>query len=364
MADYSIWVLGESQISITGGVSLDGITQGDGSHLVGEFITINTIAASEIFISDAGSETNFADNDSGQRLDGAQTVDGTTFADNTVIEAEYQIILRDDATGIEYTAIAVNINDSSPSYATVEAIAFIDTPPPAGVSLRVVSTSEGPSNGGPNVIDESRLVPICFCEGTAIQTNSGPRKVETLAPDDQVLRSDGTFATLRRIFCAKVAEDDLAKNPRLFPVRISAGTLGGGLPERDLLVSRQHRMLASSNIAQRMFGTDEVLISAIKLTALPGIFVDTGVTKVEYYHLLFDTHEIILAEGAPTESLFTGPEALKAVAPDARREIITLFPDIAENHYEAIPARLIPSGASQKKFVARHAKNEKPLRMT
>lgn len=363
MADYSIWVLSESQISITGGVSLDGITQGDGSHLVGETITIDTTSVTEIFISDAGSETNFADNDAGQRLDGAQTIDGVLFADDTVIEAEYQIILRDDATGIEYTAIAVNINDSSPSYATVEAIAFVDTPPPAGVPLTVVSASEGPPNGGPAVIDEARIVPICFCEGTSIETRNGPRKVESLTPGDEILRSDGTYATLQRNFCAFMDASQLASNPKLFPVRISEGALGGGLPKRDLWVSRQHRMLASSKIAQRMFGAQEVLISAIKLTALPGIFVDTGVTQVKYYHLLFDAHEIILAEGAPSESLFTGPEALKAVNPDARREIITLFPHLAEGRATPEAARLIPSGAAQKKFVARHAKNNKPLRM-
>ncbi|CAN0606221.1 unnamed protein product, partial [Ectocarpus sp. 12 AP-2014] len=94
---------------------------------------------------------------------------------------------------------------------------------------------------------------------------------------------------------------------------------------------------------------------------LPGIYVDDTLDRVDYYHLLFDDHEIILAEGAPSESLFTGPEALKSVSPEARREIIEMFPKVAEHDYAPNPARPIPSAHLQKKLVERHAKNAKPI---
>ena len=361
MANYSIWVLGESNVSITGGVTLDGITQGDGSHLVGEFLTINSTTSTEVLIFDAGSETNFADNDGGQRLDGAQTIDGVNYANDTRIEAEYQFVLRDDSTGIEYTAIAVNVTNSSPAYGTNEAISFVGTAPPSGVSLRILSASEGPPNGGPNAIDASEIVPICFCKGTYINTCQGLRPVESLKKGDQILRVDNSFAILCRVFQANLTHVDLRKNPKLRPIRIVAGALGKGLPVRDLLVSRQHRMLLTSEIAQRMFNVRDILIPAIKLTALPGIYVDESVTEVAYFHLLFDRHEVIFAEGAPTESLFTGPEALKAVDTEARDEILAIFPEIAEIGYSPRPARLIPSGKLQKQIVARHLKNNKPV---
>ena len=134
--------------------------------------------------------------------------------------------------------------------------------------------------------------------------------------------------------------------------------MGGGFPERDLLVSRQHRMLVRSKITERMFGKAEVLIPAIKLIELPGIFIDESVDSVEYYHLLFDRHEIIYAEGAPTESLFTGPEALKSLSQEAREEILTIFPEITELSYKPEPACFVPPGKQQKRLIARHLKND------
>ena len=127
MADYSVWILEESNISVTGGLSLDGITQGDGSHLDGEFITLNSNAWLETLIRDGGSDTNFDDNDGNQRLDGAQTIDGTTYSDGTRVEAEYFIEVR-DPDGNTYEMVSFNVNNSSPSYATVEGLAFVGPP--------------------------------------------------------------------------------------------------------------------------------------------------------------------------------------------------------------------------------------------
>jgi hypothetical protein len=161
----------------------------------------------------------------------------------------------------------------------------------------------------------------------------------------------------RRRFDAKA----LTESPNLRPVRILAGAMGSALSRRDLLVSRQHRMLVRSRIAQRMFGKSEVLIPAIKLTALPGVFVDASTESVEYFHLLFDAHQIIYAENTPTESLFTGPEALKSLGSAVREEILGIFPEMADISHIADLARYIPHGRPQGQLVERHLKNNKPM---
>lgn len=76
--------------------------------------------------------------------------------------------------------------------------------------------------------------------------------------------------------------------------------MGAGIPDRDLLVSPQHRVLVRSAIAQRMFGSSEVLVAAKQLLQLPGISLAEDVAGVSYVHLLFDRHEIVVSNGAET----------------------------------------------------------------
>ena len=164
---------------------------------------------------------------------------------------------------------------------------------------------------------------------------------------------------LRLMMSRKVSAQDVKRNASFAPVRIMAGALGNGLPKRDLLVSRQHRMLVSSRISARMFGKADVLVAAIRLTELPGVFVEPDHGAVEYFHLLFDKHEVIYAEGAPSESFYLGAEALKSLTPDARAEVALLFPHVFETTARHPAARPIPSGPQQKTLIARHSKNKK-----
>ncbi len=69
---------------------------------------------------------------------------------------------------------------------------------------------------------------------------------------------------------------------------------------------------------------------------------------------------MILAEGAPSESLYLGPEALDSVPSDARAEILQMFPQVTEPGFVPVPALSIPTGPQQKQLIARHAKNQKP----
>lgn len=201
---------------------------------------------------------------------------------------------------------------------------------------------------------------VCFAAGTLITTKRGPVAVEDLVSGDLVLNKDDEYQPLVLNMRRDLAQADLEENNKLRPIRISAGALGKGLPKRDLLVSRQHRLMVNSKIAERMFGTTEALIAAVKLTGLPGIFVDRDVKTISYHHLLFDAHEVIFAEDTPAESLFTGAEALKTLAPEAREEIMTLFPQIA-NMKASEPAGHIPSPRNQKRLVERHSRNEQPM---
>ncbi len=214
------------------------------------------------------------------------------------------------------------------------------------------------------IVGFERGLLLCLTKGTRVLTPNGSRPVEDLMPDDLVVTLSGESAPVRHILKRHVTSEVQSANPKLCPIRISAGALGNGLPRHDLLVSRQHRMLVRSQIAQRMFGASEVLVAAIRLTELPGIFVEEPTNDVTYIHLMFDTHEVIFAEGAATESLLATRAVLKSFPTQIREEFETLFPDLLESKKPIQSACPIPSLKHQKRLVARHAKNRRALLST
>lgn len=214
------------------------------------------------------------------------------------------------------------------------------------------STDSGTGNGGDT--------PPCFAAGTLIETDRGLRPVEALQPGDLVLTRDGGAMPIRWIGCAAVDARRLDLQPNLRPIRIRAGALGPGMPARDLIVSPQHRVLVASRIVQRMFAVGETLVAAKHLVGLPGITVECPPGGVDYWHILLDRHQVIRSEGAWTESLLAGPMALQGFGAAARREILTLFPELAQPGAPTGARRLL-TGREGRKLAQRHGRNGKAL---
>lgn len=210
-------------------------------------------------------------------------------------------------------------------------------------------------------VDALVTVP-CFTAGTLIETREGSKPVEALSAGDMVITADDGYQPIHWIGSIHRDAVDLAYNPKLKPVCIPAGALGAGLPKLDLMVSRQHRVLVRSNIAKQIFGAKEVLVPAIKLVGYNGIEIATEIEDVTYFHILFDKHQVVLSNGTPTESLYTGPFALKSLSAESLKEIETLFPEITAPGFTPIPARqLSKNGAQIRKMISRHVKNGVPL---
>ena len=201
----------------------------------------------------------------------------------------------------------------------------------------------------------------CFAKGTLIETTRGSVAIEDLVKGDMVMTRDNGVQPIRWIGSRKLSAADLEKNDNLRPIRIRRNTLGAGTPTRTLVVSPQHRILVRSNIAQKMFGTDEVLVAAKQLLEVDGIDIATDVPEVEYFHMLFDRHEVVISNGAETESLFTGPEALKSLGAAALEEIFAIFPELKNHDHEPVPARHLVPGRLGRNLAARHAQNSKAL---
>ncbi len=205
---------------------------------------------------------------------------------------------------------------------------------------------------------------VCFCRGSLIFTPEGMIRVEDLTEGDMVWTKDRGIQPVRWVGSKRFTQNELQNNSHLRPIRIQPGALGDMIPIMELTVSPQHRMLVDSEIAQRIFKTKEVLVPAVKLVELDGVEIANDHSDVEYYHILFDQHEVILANGAWSEALYTGKHAMESLSEEARQEILTIFPEICEPDFCPLPARMIPDrGKEIKALIARHAKNHKPLQL-
>ncbi|MFK7943409.1 MAG: Hint domain-containing protein [Paracoccaceae bacterium] len=197
-------------------------------------------------------------------------------------------------------------------------------------------------------------VPPCFAPGTMIRTPSGNRAVETLAPGDMVMTADRGARPLRWI--GRREEYFETREDKHRPILIAAGSLGNHLPSRDLIVSPQHRMVLNWPAVQRSHGTGQVLALAKGLTDLPGVRIMRGKASIAYFALLFDRHEVIFAENAPTESFRPGPEAMKGFTPEIRRQIHAIYPGLHDDPERALgpPARPIVNRREANALVAKY----------
>ncbi|MEJ6403361.1 Hint domain-containing protein [Yoonia sp. 2307UL14-13] len=200
---------------------------------------------------------------------------------------------------------------------------------------------------------------VCFADGTLIKTAQDMRPVEDLKVGDVLDTLDNGQQTIRWVGHQTLTDTDFALKPKLRPIRIKAGALGANTPSRDLIVSPQHRMLLKSKIAIRMFDTAEILVPAKHLVGLKGVEIATDISRISYHHVMCDDHEIIEAEGALAETLYTGTEAMKAMNPEAIEEIEAVFGEVP--YINRPLARLTPKGKRVRHLVNRHVKNDKPV---
>lgn len=219
-----------------------------------------------------------------------------------------------------------------------------------------IFASDGPTPGTTN---------ICFVDGTLIDTPSGPRAVETLRAGDLVCTLDRGPQPVLWAHHKVWTPGQVAHAPNLAPVCIGAGTLGGGLPRRDLHVSQHHRVMVRGAIAERMFAAPEVLVPAKALLALPGVRLEQPERPISYVHVMCARHEVLLSEGLACESLFLGREARRSICPDALQEVWALLGLDAKHTQDADhimqPARPLVAMRQARNLVARHMRNGKPL---
>jgi Hint domain-containing protein len=156
------------------------------------------------------------------------------------------------------------------------------------------------------------LVP-CFRRGTRIRTEHGETAVESLRIGDCVTTLSGAKRPIRWIGRRSYTAAFASGNRKVLPVLIRAGAVSDAVPHRDLWVSPEHAMFI-----------DGMLIPALSLVNGVSISQPDAAAEVTYFHLEFDTHEVIYAEGAPSESYVDEANRNRF---DNAAEYAALYPD-------------------------------------
>ncbi len=160
---------------------------------------------------------------------------------------------------------------------------------------------------------------VCFRAGTRIATPRGEILVERLNPGDRVrTHSSGEKAIIwigrRGIDCRRHPDP-----VRILPVRIAAHAFGPGLPRRDLFLSPGHAVFVDGDLIPV-----KCLLNGTTIRQVPA-------SRVTYFHIELDDHEVIFAEGLATESyLDTGNR------PDFANggPSVALYPDLSAMTWE------------------------------
>jgi Hint domain-containing protein len=301
----------------------------------GSILRIPSGAASEQFdfVDDDGYLGDDYDSSNGSGVDqnditrdtSGQTVDGVRY------HLDYEMIVQ-DSDGNQYSIYVLEedgrtsgLEDGGDGDKFNDQQWFVfdkDNIPPRDVDLTIVDS----------VVQGAELpydmFVACFAEGTEIQMSLGRKMIEGILLGDMVKCADGQMREVRWIGRHRLDAFDLQDRPYLRPICIEKHALGPDMPDQDLRVSPQHRVLVGNARTELMFGEAEMLVAAKHLVNNDTIYVDEAAREVCYYHILFDDHQIIYSNGALTESFYPGAESLRGLADKSRSELFELFPEL------------------------------------
>ncbi len=226
--------------------------------------------------------------------------------------------------------VIINLGQSAITNATTGDTGFLVVIQVNGVAVGYGSTIElnagdsismGAWFGSNDQINYDQLEPVCFTKGTLIATATGDVAVENMQLGDRVWTKDAGFQPVRWI-----GRQVFDGTGRFAPILFRAGALDN---KADLLVSPMHRMLITGWRAEILFGQPEILAHASDLINDHTI-LRAPCPQVEYFHLMFDGHQILCSQGCLSESFDPFAANLHGYDAKALTELLTIFPELSE----------------------------------
>ena len=262
--------MGGNTLSLDEAVVSDGATTGRIAIGVGGAATLLAGADSlqTLLFSASGTAETFA---LGEPISVQATID------NFGIGRTIDLLNTPTVTAFNYSGTSLDVLDNGTT------VAVLDLPGPFVTN----SFTHSPDLGTGTFITTSVL---CFLAGTLIATPSGEELVERLSVGQMILTASGQARPIVWIGVGRVLATRGRRNAAT-PVIVCKGALAPNVPHADLRLTKGHSLFL-----------DDVLIPVEFLVNHRSILWDDRAQEVSVYHIELDTHDVLVANGAPAES--------------------------------------------------------------
>lgn len=264
--------------------------------------------------------------------DGLVFTGGETITIGGVDVASYDFLGVFTLGGVDYALVTI-IDDGSDGSNNDVSLAI----PEDGTST-IPNGSTGLDVDNPADVDPGGTIDanLCFLRGTLIATPKGEIAVENLMTGDLVTCWDGREAEILWIGSDRHHPFSARRHLHLRPIEIAAGALGPSMPETALCVSPDHAMYLHDPLAELTHDTADILAPAEALLDRPGVTRMEVTGPVEYFHILCARHEVLIANGAPAESLYPTEASLQMIGAENIEAIEKTLPGFSQNPAQAI----------------------------
>jgi hypothetical protein len=164
----------------------------------------------------------------------------------------------------------------------------------------------------------------CFLRGTSIMTPRGEARIEYLQIGDLVETVRSEARAVKWIGRQLYKKSAPSWPGSVMPIRISRHALDQQMPHKDLYLSPNHALLIDGVLIRV-----KDLVNGISIA--PALPADREM--IEYFHIVLDSHEVILAEGAPAETFLVRA---------SNHENFTNFPEYRRRYPAEPPLAMTP----------------------
>lgn len=181
-------------------------------------------------------------------------------------------------------------------------------------------------------------------EGANVRTPCGPRRVELVRPGDLIVTRDNGLQAVRMVWSRELSGAQMAAFPDTAPIRLKPRALGPMMPQRDVCLAPDHRVLVPGYRIAGQQDTRCCLIEAKELAgASDAAYVDRSADGLRCFTLVFDTHQVFCINGLPVESFLPTASAVSNLSEDLRDALVRRFPQLRRepNSYPPAEYRLV-----------------------